>query len=167
MDNVKIESNKNINNIRKTIYSALSEIDDTVTENDKFYGSSAWKKTRAAVRLRDDDVDVWELLKTGRIVHCKDTGGFPVHHIIPKNVNPDLALDMNNLITVSPRSHSEIEKIYYNGSPETVSAIQNILTAEAQARTRKLIHNDYVDDSGSQYTLSMLLDSELYIGDQQ
>ena len=122
------------NEIRATIYGALAKSEEKKMEKDDFYWSYSWKKTREAVRLRDDDIDVWEYLKTGN-----EIPGNIVHHIVPRDDDKSLELEMTNLITVSDRSHKEIEAIY-NRCPEEKLKIQRILTAEAKRRTNLFIH---------------------------
>ena len=122
------------NEIRATIYSALAESEAKKMERDNFYWSYPWKKMREAVRLRDDSIDVWEYLKTGN-----EIPGNIVHHIVPRDDDKLLELEMTNLITVSPQSHEEIETIYRR-CPEEKLKIQRILSDEAKRRTNLFIH---------------------------
>lgn len=122
------------NEIRATIYGALAKSEAKKMERDNFYWSYPWKKTREAVRLRDDSIDVWEYLKTGN-----EIPGNIVHHIVPRDDDKSLELEMTNLITVSAQSHEEIETIYRR-CPEEKVKIQRILSDEAKRRTNLFIH---------------------------
>lgn len=130
--------------MRSIIYESISEYEELREQNNNFYWSKKWRKTSKTVRLRDDNIDVWEYLKTGRKV-----SGAVVHHIIPRSENPNLEFDMNNLITLSQSSHSEIEAIYSN-CPERKAEIQNILLAEAKLRTELLVNPKLENDENDE-----------------
>lgn len=71
-----------------------------------FYDSAEWRKVREEVLARDG-VDLW-LYTTKGIVEAADT----VHHIIPLRENWERRCDPSNLISLSDRTHSEIEAAY-------------------------------------------------------
>jgi 5-methylcytosine-specific restriction endonuclease McrA len=63
---------------------------------DRFYSSTAWKRTRAAVRARDG----------GCVVCGTTTGPLDVDHVIPWAQRPDLAYDPANLRTLCRLHHN-------------------------------------------------------------
>lgn len=92
-----------------------------------FYNSKEWKAARAMTIARDDGIDIWEYMKTGRT-----QPGNVVHHIVSVIDNPELKCTLSNLVTVSPQSHREIEKLYNKGNKQLAQAI---LQGEADRRT--------------------------------
>lgn len=85
------------------------------------------KRARAMTISRDDGIDIWEYMKTGRV-----QPGNVVHHIVSVIDNPELKCTLSNLVTVSPQSHREIEKLYNKGNKQLV---QSILQGEVDRRT--------------------------------
>lgn len=116
---------------RNQISTAICEEVMRVDAQDKictdFYNSKEWRAARAMTIARDDSIDVWEYMKSGRT-----QPGNVVHHIISVIDNPELRCTLSNLITVSPQSHREIEKLYNKGNKQLV---QSILQEEADRRT--------------------------------
>ena len=68
-----------------------------------FYNSLAWKKLRELCKNRFTGICIWTLYKHKRIVKGKIA-----HHIIPVEINKELALDIDNLLFVSDEAHREI-----------------------------------------------------------
>lgn len=120
---------------RNQISTAICEEVVRVEAQDKscsdFYNSKEWKAARAMTIARDDGIDVWEYMKSGRI-----QPGNVVHHIVSVIDNPELRCTLSNLVTVSPQSHREIEKLYNKGNKQLVQAI---LQEEADRRTALFI----------------------------
>lgn len=83
----------------------------------EFYKSTKWHKTRAKVIAIAGGLDEWALSRG--IVQP----GSIVHHIIPRAEDPERALDVDNLILLSPQSHAIIH-IWYDKSPEEKARIQ-------------------------------------------
>jgi 5-methylcytosine-specific restriction endonuclease McrA len=52
-----------------------------------------------------------------------------VHHIIPISVDDSLKLDNDNLITLCPRCHHEVE-----GHSEYVKVLKNLATSEVELK---------------------------------
>lgn len=98
--------------IRRKHYNWEKEIINGNTN--KFYNSTDWEIVREKVLERDNYEcqffsGKWNDGKhlPSKIVPIRAT---MVHHIIPIKVRPDLALDMNNMISLSFEAHEIIEE---------------------------------------------------------
>lgn len=89
-------------------------------EGRKLYSSRLWEKCRKNVRLKYGDYDVW-LLGIGIKRVCEKPY---VHHIIPREENPALEMNVDNLITVSKKSHEEIHKWYRTDRTAAIARIK-------------------------------------------
>lgn len=129
---------------RNQISTAICEEVMRVDAQDKsctdFYNSKEWKAARVMTIARDDSIDVWEYMKTGRV-----QPGNVVHHIVSVIDNPELRCTLSNLVTVSPQSHREIEKLYNKGNKQLV---QSILQEEVDRRTARFMPQPPVDNTG-------------------
>ena len=65
----------------------------------KFMNSTQWRKMSKDVRLRD-----------GACVDCGSTEKLTVHHLVPVRVNPELALDPDNCVTLCRFCHGARER---------------------------------------------------------
>lgn len=74
----------------------------------RIYKTRLWEKCRKTVRLRYSDYDIWLLAVGVQRVCVKPY----IHHIIPRDEDPDLAFDLDNLITVTKESHEQIHQWY-------------------------------------------------------
>ena len=90
-------------------------------ENAEFYHSKEWKKMTALCKLKANGLDLYELVINNKIVK-----GTLSHHICELNETRDRALDINNLIFVSDKTHSYIHS-EYNESVESKKNMQNKL----------------------------------------
>ncbi len=90
-------------------------------ESKRFLNSKGWQTIRKQTLIRDQGLDVYLFVTEHRIVKADH-----VHHIIPRADAPALALDINNLISLSNDTHSYIES-QYRQSEETKITIQNKL----------------------------------------
>lgn len=81
--------------------------DKLCRKNKEFYGSKEWKFLREACRKKYSNICIWTLYK-----HKKIVKGKIAHHIVPVEVNYELALKLDNLIFVSDEAHREIHKSY-------------------------------------------------------
>lgn len=72
---------------------------------EQFRSTYAWQKKRGEIKQRDHYLCVYNLAH-GRLVY----EGLEVHHIIPIEERPDLALEDNNLITLSQAAHELAER---------------------------------------------------------
>ncbi|MDT1933929.1 HNH endonuclease signature motif containing protein [Staphylococcus aureus] len=83
---------------------------DTKDKRNKFYHSTSWNQLRMKAYLRDNR----------ECQHCKREGkavkGQNVHHIKPIDQRPDLALDINNLITLCIDCHNKVHGRVYGGT---------------------------------------------------
>lgn len=72
-----------------------------------FYGTTAWKKCRRAVLIRDHGmcVDCMERFKAG--YGTRPRKATMVHHIIPYEERPDLALNADNLVSLCADCHAK------------------------------------------------------------
>ena len=104
-------------------------------ENQRFYNSKEWKTIRNLVVERDQGMDVWEYLTTGRIVYPDRVD---VHHIQELNEAPELRCDMSNLITVSHDNHRLIDALYRRGDKKK---IQKILQDDVKRRNLAFFGN--------------------------
>ena len=115
------------NQISTAICEEVMRVDAQDKRCTDFYNSKEWKRARAMTISRDDGIDIWEYMKTGRV-----QPGNVVHHIVSVIDNPELKCTLSNLVTVSPQSHREIEKLYNKGNKQLV---QPILQGEVDRRT--------------------------------
>lgn len=72
-----------------------------------FYHTAAWKRLRAVALSRDNGMcqKCMERFRAGYGVHPRRAQ--MVHHIIPVEERPDLALDLNNLQSLCWECHNE------------------------------------------------------------
>lgn len=91
------------------------------------YHKARWKKCRRDVRLKWLDYDIWAL-GVGRVVKLDKV---VVHHIYERDDRPDLVYDLDNLITVSRDSHTEIHKLY---ETDRAAALERIERGKAAFR---------------------------------
>ena len=82
-------------------------------EGKRFLNSVAWQTIRKQTLIRDQGLDVYLFVTEQRIVKADH-----VHHIIPRADAPELALDINNLISLSNDTHSYIESQYRKSNAE-------------------------------------------------
>ena len=68
-------------------------------EHQAFITSSAWRKLRKQVLIRDGH----------QCTRCGSTKSLTVHHIIPVRTDPSLALEMDNCITLCRSCHGRAE----------------------------------------------------------
>lgn len=72
--------------------------------SDAIYDSLRWRRSRAAARARDRDACVVARLLGG---DCSSV--LHVHHLKTPDERPDLAFEINNLVTVCEKHHPELE----------------------------------------------------------
>lgn len=76
-------------------------------ESNPFYHTAAWKRARAAALARDHGMccDCMDRFRAGYGIrpHRADM----VHHIIPLEERPDLALNLDNLRSLCNKCHNE------------------------------------------------------------
>jgi len=81
---------------------------------DKFYNSTDWDEARAKALNRDKGKCQFFLGKWNDGKHfpksIKIVNADTVHHIIPIKQRPDLALDINNMVSLSFEAHEIIEE---------------------------------------------------------
>ena len=72
-----------------------------------FYHTAAWKRVRAVALSRDNGMcqKCMERFRAGYGVRPRRAR--MVHHIIPVEERPDLALDLNNLVSLCWECHNE------------------------------------------------------------
>ena len=80
-------------------------------ETNPFYGTEAWKRCRAAALRRDGGLCVW-CMRRGRVTVDAKGRRWPVlatvvHHIQHLEDRPDLALDLDNLVSLCDSCHDE------------------------------------------------------------
>lgn len=75
-------------------------------ESKPFYHTAAWKRLRAVALSRDNGMcqDCMERFRMGYGI--KPNRATMVHHIIPVEERPDLALDLNNLRSLCSECHN-------------------------------------------------------------
>lgn len=105
----------------------LQDLTDRDTIRNQFYSGRDWQRTRSIVKARDHNIDVWEFIKSGQIVQYTGDKELVVHHIEPLFENWEARMDFNNLVTLSVRSHIEVERLY-NLSAKTKTKTQALLT---------------------------------------
>ena len=76
-------------------------------ESKAFYNSTAWKRKRQQILIRDKGIDVYVYMTEGRVVKAEH-----VHHIVEIDEDPSLALIDDNLISLSAATHSIISGVY-------------------------------------------------------
>lgn len=84
-----------------------------VKKTDKFYKTTSWDKVREVVLNECNNIDLYHLYCTGRIVPAVH-----IHHIIPLREDRDKGLNLDNLFALSKESHEEIEALYNKGEKE-------------------------------------------------
>lgn len=72
-----------------------------------FYNSTAWKRKRQQILIRDKGIDVYMYMTEGRVVKAEH-----VHHIVELEEDSSLALVDDNLISLSAATHSTISRVY-------------------------------------------------------
>ena len=90
-----------------------------------FYNSKAWKSLRINALTKQNGIDVYLYVTEGVIVKAEH-----VHHIIERSEDSSRALDINNLICLSGKTHSMISKLYKQSATkkkETQNMLFNIL----------------------------------------
>ena len=94
-----------------------------VLENNKHtraYHSRLWQKCRRNVIVRDLGYDIW-LLGIGQVHKCARPH---VHHIKERDEAPELFYSIDNLITVTKKSHEEIHRLYLIDKEEALARIR-------------------------------------------
>lgn len=76
----------------------------------KYYHTGEWHRVSTYILRKYDGVDVYAWA-VHRVLLTADT----VHHIVPLKENYGKRTEIDNLIPVSRKSHSEIEKLYRDG----------------------------------------------------
>ena len=77
-----------------------------------FYNSKAWEMARAATFARDNGIDIYIYFKEGRVVPAT-----MVHHIVELKEDYSKRCDLDNLISLSERTHEgPIKKAYKNNA---------------------------------------------------
>lgn len=76
-------------------------------ESKPFYHTAAWKRVRAAALMRDNGMcqACMDRLRAGYGIRPRRAE--MVHHIIPLEERPDLALDLNNLRSLCNECHAK------------------------------------------------------------
>ena len=71
-----------------------------------FYHTAAWKRARAAALMRDGGMcqDCMDRMRAGYGI--KPRRATMVHHIVPIDERPDLALDLDNLRSLCDECHN-------------------------------------------------------------
>lgn len=91
-------------------------------ESAAIYHGRKWDKSRQAALDLDQGIDVYMYQTTGEVIPA-DT----VHHIEPLVEKPDLAYDIDNLISLSDGTHSRIEAMYRSGDPEIRDCLREMI----------------------------------------
>lgn len=80
---------------------------DQEKESKPFYHTAAWKRARAAALARDRGMcqDCMDLFRQG--VGIRPRRAQMVHHIVPIDERPDLALDLSNLRSLCFECHNK------------------------------------------------------------
>lgn len=94
----------------------LIKNDSTIT----FYGMTIWKKIREDVKQRDH-YECQRCNYNKRLTTHIKPNDLHVHHICELEKFPQLALNMNNLITVCHDCHNEIHERFQDKLPDLAS----------------------------------------------
>lgn len=97
-------------------------------ERAAFYRGKAWRALSAACRMRDGGIDLYAYH-----VHKQIRRGVLCHHIVEVAEDESKALDIDNLILVSEKSHAEIHSAY-NKSPNERAKMQKKLMEIVESR---------------------------------
>jgi hypothetical protein len=111
--NVKCECNKD----RHKIYNREFRDKDSA----EFYNSKQWKSIRNICKAKANGLDIYELIVNNNFVK-----GTLSHHIEELKDNRARALDINNLIWISDKTHNYIHT-QYDKSDEDKKNMQNKL----------------------------------------
>ena len=90
-------------------------------DNAEFYHSKAWKSMTALCKLKANGLDLYELVINNNIVK-----GTLSHHIDELEEDRSKALDINNLIWISDKTHSYIHS-EYNKNLESKNKMKEVL----------------------------------------
>ena len=90
-------------------------------DNAEFYHSKAWKSMTALCKLKANGLDLYELVINNNIVK-----GTLSHHIDELEEARDKALDINNLIWISDKTHAYIHS-EYNKNLESKNKMKEVL----------------------------------------
>ncbi len=86
----------------------------------KFYHTRLWEKCRRNIIIKYLGLDIWQLAEGEARVPDK----IVIHHIVERDEDPDLLYDIDNLVTVSPESHTEIHQMYKTNKAAAIERIQ-------------------------------------------
>jgi hypothetical protein len=86
-----------------------------------FYDSKQWKSKTHECKSKFNGLDIFELYENNKLVP-----GDLSHHIIEYDDGPSIALELDNLIYVSHRTHKKIHKAY-NKNKQSKSEMQERL----------------------------------------
>jgi len=90
--------------------------------SDEFYHSDEWKLTRDTVLEIDHHIDVYAYMTTGELIIANT-----VHHIEPLKDDWTRRTDIDNLISLSNDTHSEIEAMYKKDKQGTMKMLNDML----------------------------------------
>ena len=74
---------------------------------DPFYSGRAWRKVRQQALNRDGGMCVECMAEFMRCQSVRPRQATVVHHVIPREERPDLALDLNNLKSLCDDHHAK------------------------------------------------------------
>lgn len=94
-----------------------------------FYHGRAWRALAAACRMRDGGIDQYAY-HAHKQIRC----GALCHHIVEVAEDESKALDLDNLIFVSEKSHAEIHSAYSKSPNERANMQKTLMEIVAQRR---------------------------------
>lgn len=115
------------NEISTALCKEILAVKSVCKDSQDFYNSREWKSARAMTIARDNGMDVWEYLVTGRITYPERVD---VHHIEELIEAPELRSDLSNLVTISHENHRLIDALYRKGNKKLIQDILKEYAAE-------------------------------------
>lgn len=118
------------NEVSTALCKEILSVKQVCKDSQDFYNSKEWKSARAMTIARDNGMDVWEYLVTGRITYPERVD---VHHIEELIEAPELRSNLENLVTVSHENHRLIDALYRKGNKQLIQGILKEYAAERNA----------------------------------
>lgn len=118
------------NEVSTALCKEILSVKQVCKDSQDFYNSKEWKSARAMTIARDNGMDVWEYLVTGRITYPERVD---VHHIEELIEAPKLRSNLDNLVTVSHENHRLIDALYRKGNKQLIQGILKEYAAERNA----------------------------------
>lgn len=109
----------------------------------EFYHSKSWKTLSAMCKARANGLDIYELIVNNRFVK-----GTLSHHIEELKDNKSRALDINNLIWISDKTHTYIHSQYDKSDEDKLSMQNKLFDILNKYNTNEKIFFELIEGGG-------------------